>query len=615
MKQQSLLSPFGVLYPNIRKLVSSLLILSVWYVFIGIEAGASQSLEDIKNTLIDFEVEQPFQDTPDGGCVLVLQTAFIYQGRKRIARANPEEEFKSFGLDPQKQYYLVEFELKGRTQRGYIPVGKVQWYAVSAEGRSEFNRILKQYKLFKTTKGYAFEDILKGNDKILKGRAKINEGKDLIGRGEMFIARTSIDARTRPYENQGRQMVSQGKSAIEEGNRMISDGGKMLEVAQAEEEIIYRKLSSDLDQVVESAFEEADYESVIEYALIAKELGVESEEMLEYKRTAKKVMYYVSGHRNAGDAAASKDQHLESYENYSKALQLVPDERALVIKREKAVKELKKQGMVQYEGKWMKTEEAEKLEMKAKGLVEYEGEWITPAQKEKREKAKGGLVPFRGTFVTAEKKESIEMFEKGYVEYKDKWMKPEEKERQEKIDAGLVQLPDGKWVPKEEQEETDAKAEGKVKYKGEWVTPEEKEKREKAESGMVDHNGRQVDAKKLNRIQRELETVYQVDEELTLDELKKRLQPEKEKGTVVNWELTIKSFSSTTGNRGIYKCGDVEFEWTEQPELKRDAKVRVVGEFVKIDPRKVGKKKIKIFILKPFFGKVIFESDPDYIYY
>jgi len=137
---------------------------------------------------------------------------------------------------------------------------------------------------------------------------------------------------------------------------------------------------------------------------------------------------------------------------------------------------------------------------------------------------------------------------------------------------------------------------------------------EKQGAELVDFKGNKVDAERLKTIQKGLKRVYGVDSNLTKESLAKLLQPDEAIGSIVNWELSITGYKPETKKSGIYTSDDVEFEWDRPPRgLSQGAKVKVIGELKDIENRKVGKKYKKFYIIEP--DKVLFEDDPDYVYY
>lgn len=163
----------------------------------------------------------------------------------------------------------------------------------------------------------------------------------------------------------------------------------------------------------------------------------------------------------------------------------------------------------------------------------------------------------------------------------------------------------------EKSGETEAKTPDTAKPdKADQVEPQP----EDGSSETVDFKGNKVDPVKLKRIQDGLEQVHDVKTDLTKESITQLLQPEDAIETVINWELSITAYERVSKNYGKFTCDDVEFEYDKPSSgLKKGAKVKVVGKLVKIDNRKFGKKRRKIYIINP--DLVIFEDDPDYIYY
>jgi len=599
------------------KYIFVLFLLALAFLWTGQYAAAinaGEKLEELEEILVRFEIDKAYRDEPDNGYVQVTYPVSICnKSGNAIARARAGEEFKVIGIGT--NFYLIEFEMRGRLYRGYILKTSVRRSALSAEGRTEFDRILKQYKLIYYNNAYVYSDLVVANNKILQGHAKIRDGQDFIRRGETISSKSPIgDAPIHQSSKvMGQKLTEQGDALVTEGEKLVKAGEEMIEKAKDEDERTRNRLSLDLEKVVETAFEDDDFDEVAMFTVIARALGVDTADILDYDRVARKVKFYVSEFESEGDMAVASKKYDKAVASYHNALELVPDNRLLRVKLERAKIELNKEGLVEYEGKWVSKDEAERLEMESKGLVKHGDEWITPEEKKEREQSKEGKQLFEGIYLTPEQIETQKMTRDGYEKYNGKWMKPEEIETQKEIEAGMVQLPNGKWVPKEDKEAMAAKEKDLVKYNGQWMTPEEKEQREREDQGLVEHRGQWVNAEKLEDIQKKLNRVYKVDPTITIDELKALLRPKKKLGSMVNWEVTIQSFTPKDG-QGVYSCDQVEFEWETPPsDMKQGAKARVVGELTKFDSRKVGKNTITVYVLEPL--EVIFDSDPDYIYY
>jgi len=135
----------------------------------------------------------------------------------------------------------------------------------------------------------------------------------------------------------------------------------------------------------------------------------------------------------------------------------------------------------------------------------------------------------------------------------------------------------------------------------------------KEPEGLIEHNGAMLNARKLRNIQKILDRVYDVDKSFTFENLQKLISPEDKIGTVVLWEVSITGYKPDK-NGGTYQAGHIEFFWTTPPEgLTKGSKAKVIGELSKMESRKVGKKFEKFYILIP--EEVIFETNPDYVYY
>ncbi len=282
-----------LLYQILKQAVASFVLIASFLVPGQCAAGikAAEKLEHLEEVLFLFEIDKIYPDRPDQGYVQVVYPTPIYNAKlKTIARAGAGEEFKV--ISGQTHYYLVGFEMRGRRYRGYIPKNNGRWSALSAEGRSEFNRILKQHRLVLYRDDYVFVDLVTADNKILQGQALIQEGQEFIRRGETLISQTPIGKGHQSGKKVGGQLIKQGESKVTNGEKLIENGEKMLEKAKEKNERIRGRLSIDMEKAVKAAFEEEDFDEVVLYAVIARALAVDGD-ILDYEQAAGKAKFYI----------------------------------------------------------------------------------------------------------------------------------------------------------------------------------------------------------------------------------------------------------------------------------------------------------------------------------
>jgi hypothetical protein len=96
---------------------------------------------------------------------------------------------------------------------------------------------------------------------------------------------------------------------------------------------------------------------------------------------------------------------------------------------------MRAEGYVFFEGEWVKPEEMD--------LAQFEGVWMRREEAFQKEQLALGLVPYEGEWLTSEDyavRFEADQRARGFVPFKDRWVTPEEMEVEQRIDAEVAEL-------------------------------------------------------------------------------------------------------------------------------------------------------------------------------